>query len=36
MMGGAGNTDGYLISKDRPVAQERDTTSVSHYSNVGR
>ena len=35
MMGGAGNADGYLISKDRPVAQERDTTSVSHYSNVG-
>jgi len=35
MMGGAGNADGYLIQKDRPVAQERDTTNVSHYSNVG-
>tara|TARA_B100001121_G_scaffold181212_1_gene158032 strand:- start:8418 stop:10193 length:1776 start_codon:yes stop_codon:yes gene_type:complete len=35
MMGGAGNADGYLIQKDRPVAQERDTTNISHYSNVG-
>ena len=34
-MGGAGNADGYLIQKDRPVAQERDTTNISHYSNVG-
>tara|TARA_Y100000592_G_C5465162_1_gene316256 strand:+ start:342 stop:2117 length:1776 start_codon:yes stop_codon:yes gene_type:complete len=35
MMGGAGDADGYLIQKDRPVAQERDTTNISHYSNVG-
>jgi len=35
MMGGPGNADGYLIQKDRPVAQERDTTNISHYSNVG-
>jgi len=35
MMGGAGNADGYLIQKDRPIAQERDTTNISHYSNAG-
>jgi hypothetical protein len=35
MMGGGGNADGYLIKKDRPVPQERDTTSVAYYNNVG-
>ena len=35
LMGGANETDGYLVSKDRPVAQERDTTSHEYYNNVG-
>ena len=35
MMGGAGNSDGYLIQKDRPIPQERDTTSMEYYNNVG-
>ena len=35
MMGGGGNSDGYLIQKVRPVAQERDTTNMEYYNNVG-
>ena len=35
MMGGSSEADGYLISKNRPVPQERDTTSQEYYNNVG-
>ena len=35
MMGGANAADGYLIRKDRPVAQERDTTHIGYYNNAG-
>ena len=35
LMGGGNEADGYLIRKDRPVAQERDTTNQGHFSNVG-
>jgi hypothetical protein len=33
MMGGAEKSDGYLVSKNRPVPQERDTTSYYHIGN---
>ena len=35
MMGGANAADGYLIKKDRPVPQERDTTHIGYYNNAG-
>ena len=35
MMGGYKNDNGYLINKDTPVPQERDTTSVAYYNNAG-
>jgi hypothetical protein len=35
MMGGAHDANGYLVQNDRPVPQERDTTSQEYYNNVG-
>ena len=35
MMGGANDANGYLVQNDRPVPQERDTTSQEYYNNVG-
>ena len=35
MMGGVDAADGYLVRKDRPVAQERDTTNQGYYNNAG-
>ena len=35
LMGGGTEADGYLVRKDRPVAQERDTTNQGHFSNAG-
>ena len=35
MMGGAHDANGYLVQNDRPVPQERDTTSHEYYNNVG-
>ena len=36
LMGGAKQNDGYMTTKPRPVAQERDTTSCYYGGNISR